>query len=188
MELIVGLGNPGREYTLSRHNIGFLVIDRLAHAHGIALKERKHKSRWGTGEVSGQRVLLAKPHTYMNLSGEAVKLFFKAFALASHQLIVIHDDLDLSFGRIKIKEKGGNGGHKGIQSIMSCVGGGNFTRVRIGIGRPFEGIEATEYVVQPFDESQRYALDEVMVRARAALETLLRSGIHAAMNQCNRKK
>jgi PTH1 family peptidyl-tRNA hydrolase len=96
--------------------------------------------------------------------------------------------LDLSFGRIKIKEKGGNGGHKGIQSIMSCVGGGNFTRVRIGIGRPFEGIEATEYVVQPFDESQRYALDEVMVRAQAALETLLRSGIHAAMNQCNRKK
>lgn len=188
MKLVVGLGNPGREFTYSRHNIGFLVINRLARANGIPLNKRKFKSRWGMGKILGHKIILAKPHTFMNLSGEAVKRFQETFKLASHQLIVIHDDLDLDFGRIKIKEKGGDGGHKGIRSIMDVIGGGAFIRVKVGIGRQHQGMDATEYVLQPFDEMQRCLLNDVVSMAEAAAELLLEKGIHAAMNYYNRKQ
>ena len=185
MKLIVGLGNPGKEFTFSRHNIGFLVINRLARINGIALKERKFKSRWGKGKISGHMVILAKPYTFMNLSGKAVKRFQEEFELEPHQLIVIQDDLDLDFGRIKIKERGGNGGHKGIRSIMDVIGGDVFTRVKIGIGKPYLDMDLTEYVLQPFDERQGILLNDVISRAQAVVELLLEAGVQAAMNRFN---
>lgn len=188
MELIVGLGNPGKEYESSRHNVGFLVVSRLAKAHGIPLNERKYKSRWGKGHIDHHPVILAKPHTYMNLSGGAVERLLAACALTPRQLIVIHDDLDLPFGRIKIKEQGGNGGHKGIQSIMHALGTGDFPRIRVGIGRPPDGLDAADFVLQPFDEIERRSLNEVIARSREALELLLEQGIQAAMNHYNRKE
>jgi PTH1 family peptidyl-tRNA hydrolase len=188
VELIVGLGNPGKEYEASRHNVGFLVVDLLARTHGIPLKERKYKSRWGRGQIDGHPIILAKPRTYMNLSGEAVKLLFTTFSLTPHQLIVIHDDLDLTFGRIKIKDKGGNGGHKGIQSIMNTLGTGDFPRIKVGIGRPPDGLDAADFVLQPFDQTEKRSLNEVIARSREALELLLGAGIQAAMNQYNRKQ
>jgi len=188
VKLIVGLGNPGKEFKFSRHNIGFLVINRLARTNGIALEKRKFKSRWGIGEISGHRVILAKPYTFMNLSGEALKRFQEEFELESPQLIVIQDDLDLDFGRIKIKEKGGNGGHKGIRSIIDVMGGGTFTRVKVGIGRPHKDMDLTDYVLQPFDERQRNLLDEVISKAQVAVEMILEAGIQAAMNRYNLKQ
>ena len=187
MKLIVGLGNPGKDFALSRHNIGFLVINQLAKTNAIALKERKFKSRWGKGKIAGHEVMLVKPHTFMNLSGEAVKRFQECFALKPHQLIVIHDDLDLDWGRIKIKEKGGHGGHKGIQSIMSTLGDGEFIRVRVGIGRPEKEADVTEYVLQPFVETEMSSLDKVISKAQAAVEILFEMGVHAAMNLYNRR-
>jgi PTH1 family peptidyl-tRNA hydrolase len=185
VRLVVGLGNPGKEFTFSRHNIGFRVINRLARTNGISLKKRKFKSRWGIGEISGHTVILAKPQTFMNLSGEAVKRFQEEFELESHQLIVIQDDLDLDFGRIKIKNKGGNGGHKGIRSIIDMIGGDAFTRVKVGIGRPHLDKDATNYVLQPFDEKQKSLLNDVILKVQAAVELLLEAGIQAAMNRFN---
>ncbi len=183
----MGLGNPGKEYEASRHNIGFLVVNRLARAHDIHLQERKYKSSWGRGKIEGHPVILARPRTYMNLSGDAVKLFLAPFSLTANQLIVIHDDLDLPFGRIKIKEKGGNGGHKGIQSIMRATGSGDFPRVKVGIGRPPGGMDAADYVLQPFDHAEKQLLGEVIANAQEALELLLRAGLQAAMNLYNRR-
>jgi len=185
VKLIVGLGNPGKEFTFSRHNIGFLVINRLARANGIALKKRKFKSRWGVGKISGHRVILAKPYTFMNLSGEAIKIFQEEIKLEPYQLIVIQDDLDLDFGKIKIKKKGGNGGHKGIRSIIDVMGGGTFTRVKVGIGRPREDMDMIDYVVQPFDEKERNLLNDVILKAQVAVEMILEAGIQAAMNRFN---
>jgi PTH1 family peptidyl-tRNA hydrolase len=187
VELIVGLGNPGKEYEASRHNIGFLVVNRLARTHGIPLQERKYKSRWGRGEIEGHPVILAKPRTYMNLSGDAVKLLLAPFSLTSNELIVIHDDLDLPFGRIKIKEKGGNGGHKGIQSIMHAIGSGDFLRIKVGIGRPPGGMDAADYVLQPFDRAEKPLLGEAIALAQEALELLLKADLQAAMNRYNCK-
>ena len=183
----MGLGNPGKEYEASRHNIGFLVLNRLARTHGIPLQERKYKSRWGRGEIEGHPVILAKPRTYMNSSGDAVKLLLAPFSLTANQLIVIHDDLDLPFGRIKIKEKGGNGGHKGIQSIMHAIGSGDFLRIKVGLGRPPGGMDAADYVLQPFDRAEKQLLGEAIALAQEALELRLKAGLQAAMNRYNCK-
>ncbi len=183
----MGLGNPGKEYEASRHNIGCLVVNRLARTHGIPLDERKYKSRWGRGHIEGRPVILAKPRTYMNRSGDAVQLLAAAFSLAAHQLIVIHDDLDLPFERIRIKEKGGYGGHKGIQSIIHAIGSGDFPRIRVGIGRPPEGMDAADYVLQPFDRNEKQSLGGVTAVAQEALALLLKEGLQAAMNRYNRK-
>jgi PTH1 family peptidyl-tRNA hydrolase len=187
VELIVGLGNPGKEYEASRHNIGFLVVNRLARFHGIPLQERKYKSRWGRGDIEGRPVVLAKPRTYMNASGEAVKLLLAPFSLTADRLIVVHDDLDLPFGRIRIKEKGGNGGHRGIQSIMRAIGSGDFLRLKVGIGRPPGGMDAADYVLQPFDHDEKQLLGDVLANAREALELLLTDGLQTAMNRYNRR-
>jgi len=185
VKLIVGLGNPGKKFTFSRHNIGFLVINRLARANNITLKKRKFKSRWGVGRISGHRVILAKPYTFMNLSGEAIKRFQEEVSLESQQLIVIQDDLDLDFGRIKIKEKGGDGGHKGIRSIIKVIGSGAFTRVKIGVGKPQRDMDVAEYLLQPFDDSQRRLLNDVISKVQMAVEMILEEGIQAAMNRFN---
>ncbi len=183
MKLIVGLGNPGKEYASNRHNIGFLVINRLAKKNSIALKGRKFKSRWGKGEISGHTVLLAKPQTFMNLSGEAVRTIAHFYKIAPSDIIVVHDDSDIEFGCLKIKITGGSGGHRGIDSIISLLRDNTFIRIRVGIGRPSPSIDHSEFVLSPFNESEQESLEQVINKARDCLEMLVTHGPEAVMNK-----
>jgi PTH1 family peptidyl-tRNA hydrolase len=186
-QLIVGLGNPGDAYRMTRHNIGFMVVDRLAHRHRISLDSRKAGSIFGLGKVHGRPVILAKPMTYMNLSGPAVRYLVNFFKLDTKDLLVIHDDIDLVFGRIKIKQKGGDGGHHGVMSLIDAFGSGTFARVRVGIGRPDTRQEVKGYVLNRFDAQQEAALDKVITMAQGAVETILLKGLREGMNRFSRK-
>lgn len=185
MNLIVGLGNPGRRYRFSRHNAGFLVIDDLARRNGIGLKERRHKTRFGRGVIKEHEAILAKPLTFMNLSGLAVSRIMEAFDLAEKDLIVIQDDMDIDFGRIKIRRGGGHGGHKGIESIQGVLGSSGFVRIKVGIGRPGEHGDLSDYVLAPFSDAERSLLREIVGRAAEAIEVLLREGVQNAMARFN---
>jgi len=187
-QLIVGLGNPGAAYRLTRHNIGFMVVDRLAHRHRISLDNRKFKNIFGLGKVNGRRVILAKPMTFMNMSGPSVRDLTHFFNLDKKNLLVIHDDIDLVFGRIKIKQKGGDGGHNGVKSLIEAYGSGAFARLRVGIGRPQTRQEARAYVLGRFDTNQEKLLDEVITMAQDAVETILVSGLTEGMNRFSRKE
>ncbi|MBI5182860.1 MAG: aminoacyl-tRNA hydrolase [Nitrospinae bacterium] len=148
MKVIVGLGNPDKEYQDTRHNIGFLVIDEITTRYKIDLNIKRFCSLLGEGEIHSENVLLVKPLTYMNRSGKAVKSILDTLNLLSRDIIVIHDDIDIPLGKIKKKFKGGDAGHKGIRSIIEYIGTGDFFRIRIGIGRPFEGEDPSEYVLK----------------------------------------
>ncbi len=182
MKLIVGLGNPGKEYTYSRHNIGFMVINRLAKAHDIILQKKSFKSRWETGKISRHKVILAKPHTFMNLSGEAVNAFSRFYKIVPKDIIVIHDDIDINFGSLKIKTKGGSGGHQGINSIITHLKEDNFIRVRVGVGRPFSDLDPSDFVLHPFHEKEKKELKEVITQAQNCVEVILTRGPEKAMN------
>ena len=182
MKLVYGLGNPGNRYLLTRHNLGCMVTDLLAQEYGIVMKKKSSGMLAGTGAIDGVRVMLAKPITYMNLSGEPLK--FLSFRPAD--LIVIHDDLDLPFGRIRIRPKGGAGGHRGVLSIMESLAGGNFYRVRVGIGRPSEGVDAVDFVLEEFALPEVDQLKELLSRASEAVVSLLQEGGRRAMEQYNR--
>jgi len=186
--LIVGLGNPGERYRLTRHNIGFAVVDRLAHRHRILLNKRRFGAVYGLGRVDGRSVILAKPMTFMNLSGRAVRNLARFFDLDTKDVLVIHDDIDLVFGRIKIKQKGGDGGHNGLKSLIEAFGSNVFARVRIGIGRPDTKQEVKEYVLNRFDTQQQGVLDEVITMAQDAVETILLKGLAEGMNRFSRKE
>lgn len=186
MKLIVGLGNPGKEYLLTRHNIGFMVIDSLAEKHGINLNRLKGNSATGKGVIRGEEVILAKPLTYMNLSGRAVKALVTEFKVSLSNLMVIHDDLDLDLGRLRLRREGGTGGHRGISSIIEKLGTGGFNRLRIGIGRPLGNQEVRDYVLEEFTAREETEVEEVISRAVKALETFLVEGIEASMNKHNR--
>jgi PTH1 family peptidyl-tRNA hydrolase len=186
VKAIVGLGNPGKEYEHSRHNTGFLVINELSKAFHIPMGTKGARYRVGTGKINGEEVILVKPFTFMNRSGLAVKHFLESHRLGSNDLIVIQDDLDLEFGRIKLKDRGGNGGHKGIASIIEALGSDEFLRVRIGIGRPPASVGATEYVLGPFTQEEKADMEEVIRRAREAIEVIMREGVEKAMNQFHR--
>jgi len=185
MTLIVGLGNPGREYRTTRHNTGFLVIDRFAQVHSFKLTKRKFYARIGIGTISGEKVILAKPLTFMNLSGESVAPLVSHFSLKDSELVVVHDDLDLSFGRIRIKVGGGDAGHQGLRSIIESLGTSDFVRIRVGIGRPPKGTTATEYVLHDFNPEERKEFGNIAVRASEALERILKYGVPRAMNEFN---
>jgi peptidyl-tRNA hydrolase, PTH1 family len=146
---VVGLGNPGKEYENSRHNAGFEVLDRLIRRYGIGLQERKFRASWGAGLAEGRKVLFVKPLTYMNRSGEAVGEILKYFDISAGQVLVVHDDLDLPFARIRIAGRGGAGGHRGIQSIIDHLGTNDFPRLKMGIGRPKHGEPIESFVLQP---------------------------------------
>ena len=188
MKLIVGLGNPGKEYATSRHNIGFLVINQLAREKGIALTERKFKSRWGKGILLGHKVILAKPHTYMNLSGEAVNAIAHFYKIAAQDIIVVHDDLDIAFGSLKIKTKGGSGGHHGIDSIISSLKDNSFTRVRVGIGRPHPGKDNVDFVLSSFTKAEAGTLKHIINEAHSCLGMLITHDPEFAMNRFHRKE
>lgn len=187
MWLIVGLGNPGLKYRYTRHNIGFRVIDRLARKLGISLSHRSKRSTWATGLWEQEKVTLAKPQTFMNLSGQAVSLIAESFSSDGSRIIVVHDDLDLELGRIKIREKGGDGGHRGVRSIIEHLKSKDFLRIRIGIGRGDISGEERDYVLDAFDAEQKQVVTELIETACEAVQTIIFEGPAEAMNRFNQK-
>lgn len=183
--LLVGLGNPGPRYARTRHNLGFLLIDRVARAAGAAVSERRFSSQFGEGRLAGRRLFLLKPQTYMNLSGRAVREALHGLRLGPADLWVAHDDLDLPLGRLRIRLQGSSGGHRGIASVIDCLGTPAFGRIRLGIGRPPAGMETAEYVLEPFAPPEWDQVDALLDRAAAAVELLLRDGPEAAMRAYN---
>jgi peptidyl-tRNA hydrolase, PTH1 family len=184
--LIVGLGNPGREYEETRHNVGFMLIDRLASDRNVKLK-RSGAAFIGKGTVGGIQAVLMKPLTYMNLSGEAVARFSDFFSIPVESIVVAHDDCDLPLGRIRLKKNGGSGGHKGIISITERLGSPDFQRVRLGIGRPEHG-DVADYVLSRFRRDEGDLLEEMLIRGIESVDVLASSGIDAAMNRFNALK
>jgi PTH1 family peptidyl-tRNA hydrolase len=187
VKILIGLGNPGILYRMSRHNIGFQVIDRLAKINHIPIRTKRYKSLYGTGGIDSQQVILIKPLTFMNRSGEAVKKMADFFHLGMEDLIVVHDDLDLPFGRFRFKRRGGDGGHQGIRSIIEWMGDNNFLRLKIGIGRPPQRVDTAEYVLERFNKIERSLLDQLLFQGAESLKVMLLEGIEKAMNQFQKK-
>jgi PTH1 family peptidyl-tRNA hydrolase len=184
MKLIYGLGNPGAKYKMTRHNIGFMVVDLMSREYGIETKKKASSVLYGKGLIEGLSVMLAKPQTFMNLSG----LPLSSMIIRQGELIVIHDDLDIPFGQVRVKEQGGTGGHKGLESIKSVLGSGDFIRIRCGIGRPPEGVEGSDYVLSGFSGDELKVLsDEISTAAQAVIE-YLKNGAAAAMNKFNKRE
>lgn len=188
MWLIVGLGNPGREYQFTRHNIGFRVIDRLAFTWSIPLGRKSMRARWAKGHWEGQEVVLVKPQTFMNLSGEAVAWMVARFGVPVSKLIVVHDDLDFPLGEIRVRKAGGDGGHRGVKSIIERLGQREFVRVRMGIGRPDrKGVESN-YVLETFSDQEKEVLVGHLQRGVEAVSCIVSKGAAVAMNEFNRRK
>ena len=193
MNLIVGLGNPGRGYANNRHNVGFICLSHFARTQGIRFDKKQGRARIGTGKVADSKVVIAKPQTYMNSSGESVSRLIKKFDINLDDLLVIHDDLDLPLGRIRIRHGGGSGGHKGINSITSKLGSQDFIRLRVGIGRPVKNEGTTEfsddeiitYVLSDFTPDEKQTITQVIPRVSEAIYCLLTEGLTAAMNKYN---
>lgn len=183
--LLVGLGNPGREYRDHRHNIGFMVVDRLSIRWGISLARLQSRALIGTGMMGDKRVILAKPQTYMNLSGPAVAGLVRFYKILPDHLLVIHDDLDLPFGTLRLRPSGGSGGQKGLASIIEHLGTEAFSRMRLGIGRPLSGMNPADYVLEPFSVEEQKILPVVLDTAVEAVETFLKDGIEIAMTRYN---
>ena len=186
VHLIAGLGNPGQEYHETRHNAGFMVLDRLADLADISVARKAFASLCGEGRWQGSRLFLIKPQTYMNLSGRSVAAALRFYKLTPADLVVIHDELDLPFGQVKIKEEGGHGGHNGLRSLMAELGTGDFVRVRVGIGRPLKGDPVT-YVLGNFGRDEVPLLPRVLDGVCDLLGLLLREGVPKAMSLYNRK-
>lgn len=186
MYLVAGLGNPGPEYVETRHNAGFMVIDALAAACKVPIRRRKFDVLYGRGTIAGVDVMLAKPQAYMNRSGPPLRALADYFRIQRQAMLIVHDDIDLAFQRLKIKEKGGDGGHKGIRSIMDAFGGGEFARLRIGIGRSAsDTTDVVDHVLSEFDQDQKKMLAELLQRAGEAIVTILTRGPKDGMNRYN---
>lgn len=188
MKLIVGLGNPTKEYEGTRHNIGFMAIDALAEEYGIRVDTLKHKAMIGKGMVEGQKVILAKPVTYMNLSGEAVREITDYYKIPAEDVIVIFDDISLDVGMIRIRRKGSAGGHNGIKSIISHLGTMDFPRIKVGIGAKREGQDLADYVLGRFSKADREILTEALKDVKKAVSHMVWDEITEAMNAFNKKK
>lgn len=188
MKLIVGLGNPGRKYERTRHNLGFLVVDQIARQIKVGTTRKRCNALVGEGSWRGEKLVLAKPQTYMNLSGDSIKALMREFRAGAEDLIVVYDDLDLPFGRIRIRPKGSAGGHRGMVSILDSLAGAPFYRVRIGIGRPPDGTDPTDYVLEPFSAEEALQTGEVIDRAAKAVFSLIEEGGPAAMERFNRAR
>ena len=188
MYIIAGLGNPGKEYENTRHNIGFDVIDRLAEEENIAVMESKHKALIGKGYVAGQKVILAKPQTFMNLSGESIREIVDYYKVDdTTELIVISDDISLDVGQLRIRKKGSAGGHNGIKHIIQQLGTQNFVRIKVGVGAKPKGWDLADYVLGRFDKDDRALVEEAQERACKAVELILTDSVDAAMNEYNKK-
>lgn len=185
MKLIVGLGNPGSEYAKTRHNIGFEVIDTLSETRQFPLDKLKFNSQFGKGKLDGEDLILAKPLTYMNLSGEALSPLMNFYQVPVEDVLVVYDDLDLPLGRIRLREKGSAGGHNGIKSIIQHLGTQNFKRLRIGIGRPSGRQRVVDFVLKRFDQDEQRMVDEAVEQAQKACEMWLKEPFLQVMNTFN---
>ena len=183
--LVVGLGNPGREYKKNRHNVGFQVIDFFAAQHGLDFTRQQSNAAIASGTIAGRSVTLAKPMAFMNASGGPVSALMKFFKVDIDHLLVIADDLDLPIGTIRLKPEGGSGGQNGIKDIINRLGSKEFARMRIGIGRPQGKMDPTAYVLQDFSAEQQETIDIAYERASNAIETWLSDGIVLAMSRHN---
>jgi len=172
---------------MTRHNIGFLAVDRLAKVNRTPIRTKRFKSLFGKGWIDSQQAVFAKPMTFMNRSGEAVKRVADFFGSTIDDLVVLHDDLDLPFGRLRFKQRGGDGGHQGVRSIIERMGGNNFLRLKVGIGRPPVGMDPAEYVLETFDRIEQSQLDGILSQAAEAVRVMLLEGLEKAMNQFQKK-
>jgi PTH1 family peptidyl-tRNA hydrolase len=190
MVLIVGLGNPGETFRKTRHNAGFMVLDKVADSFSVGLEKWRllPNSQVGRGRIEHVECVLMKPMTFMNKSGPSVKKSAEFFSIPCKDVLVVHDDIDLAFGRLKIKEKGGDGGHQGVRSLIDALGEDHFIRLRIGVGRPETGIDAADHVLGRFNPDEKKALDQIITMARDAIITVLGKGIKEGMNRFNDKR
>lgn len=188
MYIIVGLGNPKKEYENTRHNIGFDVIDKLAEQENISVLEKKHKAIIGKGYVAGQKCILAKPQTYMNLSGESVRELIDYYKVdETGELIVISDDISLDVGQLRIRKKGSAGGHNGLKNIIAHLGHDQFMRIKMGVGEKPKGYDLADYVLGHFSKDERVVMDKATERAADAIRMMITEDADAAMNEYNRK-
>lgn len=188
MKLIVGLGNPGSGYSGNRHNIGFVCLSHFAHRNGISLDKKQSLARTGQGKIDGETVVLARPQTYMNLSGQSVSRLLNKLKLSPDDLIIIHDDLDLPLGKIRIRSGGGSGGHNGIESVIGGLGSRDFVRIRIGIGRPPESASEDEiinFVLSDFTPEEKKVMKKAVEEVANIIICLLAEGLEKAMNRYN---
>lgn len=184
MKIVAGLGNPGTKYADTRHNVGFMVVDALAQATRMPLKKKGHQARYAVGRIRGEEVMLLQPQTFMNLSGASVASACKASGSTGSDVIVIHDDIDLPFGVVRVKVGGGHGGHNGLRHIIQLVGN-EFIRVRVGVGRPPAGGDAAAFVLRSFSANEKKNLTRILVHAFSAVETVLQAGAQQAMCEFN---
>jgi PTH1 family peptidyl-tRNA hydrolase len=183
--LIAGLGNPGREYRQNRHNVGFMVANRVSEQFNIPMDKVKSKSLFGKGKFAGKEVLVVKPQTFMNLSGQALSTLVRFYKVDLSNMIVVHDDIDLPFGSLRIRASGGSAGQKGLESIIASLGTNEFPRLRVGIGRPPGRMQAADYVLQDFSEREMEELEFIKDAAVEAVQTFITAGIREAMNKFN---
>jgi PTH1 family peptidyl-tRNA hydrolase len=190
MFLVVGLGNPGCEYAATRHNVGFMVVDELARRFGVSVDQGKWQAYSAKIVLWGSQICFLKPDTFMNLSGKAVARYVDFYKVQPGQIVVIHDDLDMAPGRIKLVAGGGTGGHNGIRSLVQCLGTQDFLRLKLGVGRPgnvsaYAGMPVEKYVLAPFAPDEKNLLEQRMDLIEKGLEYLVRDGISTAMNLLN---
>lgn len=185
ISLVVGLGNPGKDYEGTRHNIGFMVIDEVARNCSFSFSKSKFDGLVAKGKYSSKQVILLKPMTYMNRSGSSVARVMNYFGVSSAEIMVLYDDLDLEFGKIRIREKGGHGGHNGMRSIIESTGTSEFARIRIGIGRPEGRKDVSSHVLGSFGKDERACLPDLVTTAADAVVAALRDGLNYAMNRFN---
>lgn len=183
--LIAGLGNPGREYAGNRHNVGFRCVERFAAVHGLSFSKRQKKARVALGTVDDHPLVLARPRTFMNKSGQAVAPLVRFYKIPLERVLLIYDDLDLPLGTTRLRPSGGSGGHRGVRSVIQQLGSQAFARLRIGIGRPPGRMDPADYVLQDFSAEEEELLDEVLEHAVDAIEAWLDQGIEAAMSRYN---
>jgi peptidyl-tRNA hydrolase, PTH1 family len=187
LKLIAGLGNPGTKYATTRHNIGFLVVQQFAGNSGISLKKNGFQGVYGVGRAAGAETTLLLPQTFMNRSGVSVAAACRSLDVEPHDLIVVHDDIELPFGALRIRSGGGHGGHNGIRSIREVLGTGDFVRLKVGVGRPPAGGDVSGWVLAHFGAEERKGLDTILEACVAALETVLSAGVSQAMNEFNNR-
>lgn len=185
MKCFIGLGNPGKKYEGTRHNIGFMVIDELARRHQFTLDKSKFKNDYAIQFIQGEKAMFVKPKSFMNLSGEAVRPLIDYYNIELENIIVLYDDLDLPTGKIRLRKQGGHGGHNGIRSLITHLGTKQFKRIRLGIGRPTDSRPIVDYVLQPFSKEQKHQIDDSITLSADACEDWINSSFTDIMNRYN---
>jgi len=185
MFLIVGLGNPGNKYMLTRHNLGFMCIDKIASEFNIELKKEKFKAIYGEGKIANEKVILLKPQTYMNLSGISVSEIVNFYKIDLDKIIVIYDDIDIDVGKIKIRKKGSAGTHNGMKSVIASLKSQDFTRIRVGSGKPNNNVELMDYVLQNLSKDEQKIMEDVLNNVSGAVRMIVNQNVDVAMNKYN---